>query len=205
MNSPHSAGSSSAALGGHHHNSFSITSRLATLERQLWKAIVGLLATLGKPPTPTRFDLRDEGTVQVFCWSVLCDRPPSWAYHQRLGPIHLCKGPPPSPVTLSRRLRSPSVVALPGALERLVMQKSWQARDEIAPLLARRAPFAAARLVRSASGTRFDRTAAGPRRPARWPPTRQSRSSCTRPAESPDRSSRRSRRSTSGTAPGPGP
>ncbi|HKB39480.1 MAG TPA: hypothetical protein VKD72_23790 [Gemmataceae bacterium] len=49
------------------------------MERQLYRAIVAVLANLARPRTPTRFDFRDEDIVTVYYWSVLCDRPTSWA------------------------------------------------------------------------------------------------------------------------------
>jgi hypothetical protein len=91
------------------------------MEHQLWKAIVALFATLDKPRTPTRFAFRDEDIVTVYSWSVICDRPTSWACRKEHWPIHLRKRPLPSPATMSRRRRSPSVVALLDALERRVV------------------------------------------------------------------------------------
>lgn len=91
------------------------------MEHQLFKAIVTVLLKLDKPRTPTRFDFRDEDIVGVYYWSVICDRPTSWACRKEHWPIHLRKRPLPSPATLSRRLRSPSVVSLLQALERRVV------------------------------------------------------------------------------------
>jgi hypothetical protein len=91
------------------------------MEHQLWKSIVALLRTLDKPRTPTRFDFSDEEIVKVYYWSVICDRPTSWACRPENWPIHLRKRPLPSPATMSRRLRSPSVRALLDALERRVV------------------------------------------------------------------------------------
>jgi len=91
------------------------------MEHQLWKAIVAVLATLAKPPTPTRFDFSDADIVQIYYWSVICDRPTSWACRKKNWPIHLRKRPLPSPATMSRRLRSAAVVALLDALERRVL------------------------------------------------------------------------------------
>jgi Transposase DDE domain len=90
------------------------------MEHQLFKAIVALLRTLDKPRTPSRFDFSDEEIVLVYYWSVICDRPTSWACHPQHWPIHLRKRPLPSQPTMSRRLRSPSVVTLLDALERRV-------------------------------------------------------------------------------------
>jgi hypothetical protein len=90
------------------------------MERQLLKEIVALLATLDKPRTPTRFDFSDEDIVRVYYRSVICDRPTSWACRKEHWPIHLRRLPLPTQPTMSRRLRSPSVVALLDALERRV-------------------------------------------------------------------------------------
>jgi hypothetical protein len=90
------------------------------MEHQLLKEIVALLATLDKPRTPTHWDFRDEDIVRVYYWSVICDRPTSWACCLRNWPAHLRKRRLPSQPTMSRRLRSPSVVALLDALERRV-------------------------------------------------------------------------------------
>jgi hypothetical protein len=90
------------------------------MEHQLWKAIVAVLLTLNNPRTPTRFDFSDEDVVKVYYWSVICDRPTSWACRKEHWPLHLRQRPLPSAATLSRRLRSPSVVALLDALARRV-------------------------------------------------------------------------------------
>jgi hypothetical protein len=94
------------------------------MEHQLLKEIVALLATLDKPRTPTRFDFSDADVVRVYYWSVICDRPTAWACRERSWPAHLRKQPLPSQPTMSRRLRSPSVVALLDALERRVTRPS---------------------------------------------------------------------------------
>jgi DDE family transposase len=91
------------------------------MEHQLLKEIVALLATLDKPRTDPHFDFSDEDIVRVYYWSVICDRPTSWACRPQSWPPHLRRRPLPSQSTLSRRLRSPSVVALLDALERRVI------------------------------------------------------------------------------------
>src|SRR5262245_25143393 len=91
------------------------------MEHQLLQAIVALLKSLDKPRTPTRFDFRDEEIVTVYYWSVICDRPTSWACRKEHWPLHRRKRPLPSPATMSRRLRAPAVVALLDALERRVV------------------------------------------------------------------------------------
>src|SRR5437763_5656473 len=91
------------------------------MEHQLWKAIVGVLLSLDSPPTPTKYDFSDQDIVKVLYWSVVCDRPTSWACRKENWPVHLRKRPLPSDATMSRRLRSPTVVALLDALERRVI------------------------------------------------------------------------------------
>jgi len=91
------------------------------MEHQLWKAIVALLLVSDKGVTPARFDFSDEDIVKVYYWSVIWDRPTLWACHRKNWPLHLRKGPLPSPATMSRRLRSPSVVALLDALGHRVL------------------------------------------------------------------------------------
>jgi hypothetical protein len=90
------------------------------MEHQLYKAIVAVLASLDKRRTPCRFDFRDEDIVKVYYWSVICDRPTSWACSKKNWPIPLRKRSLPSAATMSRRLRSAAVVALLDALERRV-------------------------------------------------------------------------------------
>jgi hypothetical protein len=91
------------------------------MEHQLFTEIVARLAALDKPATPTRFDFSDADVVRVHYWSVIHDRPTSWACRKEHGPIHQRRRPLPSPATMSRRLRTPSVRALVDALERRVV------------------------------------------------------------------------------------
>src|SRR5215472_4835394 len=90
------------------------------MEHQLYKAIIAVLLSLDQPPKATAFDFSDADIVRVYYWSVICDRPTSWACRKSSWPIHLRKRPLPSQPTMSRRLRAPSVVALLDALERRV-------------------------------------------------------------------------------------
>ncbi len=90
------------------------------MEHQLWKAIVAVLAALGKPRFHPRESFTDHDIVQVWYWAVIHDRPAAWACQRRHWPAHLRRAPLPSDSTLSRRLRTPAVVALLDALERRV-------------------------------------------------------------------------------------
>jgi hypothetical protein len=91
------------------------------MEHQLYKAIVTVLLSLDQSPKTTAFDFSDADIVRVYYWSVIADRPTSWACLKQHWPLHLRKQRLPSPATMSRRLRSPSVVALLDALERRVV------------------------------------------------------------------------------------
>jgi hypothetical protein len=90
------------------------------MEHQLWKAIVAVLSELGKPRFSPRENFTDHDIVRVFYWSVIHDRPASWACQPRNWPPHLRRMPLPSESTLSRRLRSPAVVELLDRLDRRV-------------------------------------------------------------------------------------
>lgn len=91
------------------------------MEHQLWKSIVAILLSLNKNRTSTRWDFSDVDIVKVYYWAVILDRPTAWACRRINWPLHLRKRDLPSPSTMSRRLRSPSVVALLDALERRVI------------------------------------------------------------------------------------
>src|SRR5215813_9444844 len=91
------------------------------MEHQLWKAIVALLATLGKPRKRRVNDFTDHDIVEVYYWAVIQDRPQGWACRKQNWPIHLRRRPLPAAGTLSRRLKTPQVVALLDALERRVL------------------------------------------------------------------------------------
>ena len=91
------------------------------MEHQLGKAIVALLAEFGKPRFDPREDFTDHDIVRVWYWAVIHDRPTRWALCPGHWPPHLRRGLRlPSGGTLSKRLRSPRVVALLDALQRRV-------------------------------------------------------------------------------------
>lgn len=92
------------------------------MEHQLWKAIVALVSTISKPRQRMTFDFSDAEIVSFYYWSVIHDRPVCWACCRKNWPIHLQKRSRrfPSPSTMSRRLRTDSVLALLRALERRV-------------------------------------------------------------------------------------
>src|SRR5436305_956175 len=91
------------------------------MEYRLWQAIVAVLSDLDNPRTPARFDFTDRDVVAVYYWAVIHDRPTTWALDRRHWPPHLRRRRRPSDGTMSRRLRSASVVALLDALEKRVV------------------------------------------------------------------------------------
>jgi hypothetical protein len=90
------------------------------MEHQLWKRIVAILTSLDKRRKTTAFRFSDEDIVKVYYWAVIHDRPVSWACQGKHWPIYRRKWPLPSSTTMSRRLRSASVVSLLNTLERRV-------------------------------------------------------------------------------------
>lgn len=90
------------------------------MEGQLWKLIVQVLASLDKPRPKATQNFSDECIVKTYYWAVIHDRPVSWGLQRRHWPLHLRKAALPSGATMSRRLRTPSVVALLEALEKRI-------------------------------------------------------------------------------------
>jgi hypothetical protein len=91
------------------------------MEYQLWKAIVAVLATLGKRRKRRDKDYTDHDIVCVYYWAVIHDRSTEWACQKKHWPIHCRRRPLPVPGTMSKRLRTPTVVALLDTLERRVV------------------------------------------------------------------------------------
>jgi hypothetical protein len=86
------------------------------VEHQLWTAILPHLIRLDQTPRPTRHTYSDSDILAVYLWAVLHDRTQAWACDARNWPIHRRRRPLPSESTLSKRLRTPSVLALFAAL-----------------------------------------------------------------------------------------
>jgi hypothetical protein len=82
------------------------------MERELWSRLVGVVndAACGHRQRQRLF--RDETIVITWLWAVLHDRPVLWATDGRNWPFYMRIASRPSASTMSRRLRSPSVVAL---------------------------------------------------------------------------------------------
>jgi hypothetical protein len=91
------------------------------MEHQLWSSIMAVLAGLSKVRKPTVCDFSDEDIVKVYYWSVIHDRPTSWACDRQHWPPWRRRHALPSESTMSRRLRSESVRSLLNALEQSVV------------------------------------------------------------------------------------
>lgn len=94
------------------------------MDYQLWKAIVAVLAALGKPRFEPHQRFTDHDIVKVFSWAVIHDRLAAWACRPSNWPGFLRGRPLPSASTLSRRLRTAAVGALLDALDRRVLAPS---------------------------------------------------------------------------------
>jgi Transposase DDE domain len=88
------------------------------VEGQLWNLILMILSSIDKRRRRANEDFSDEDIVKVFYWSVIHDRPVSWACQRRNWPLYMRRQKLPSNSSMSRRLRTQSVVALLNALER---------------------------------------------------------------------------------------
>jgi hypothetical protein len=87
------------------------------MEHQLWNQILAFLKTIDKARPRSDVEFSDQWIAAVYYWSVLHDRPISWAVDKRNWPICLRRHALPSNSTMSRRLRSAPVRALLLALE----------------------------------------------------------------------------------------
>lgn len=90
------------------------------MEGQLWLAMLSVLAQVDKRRKRAAEDFGDEDIVKTFYWCVIHDRPVSWALDRKNWPLHLRRRRLPSNTTMSRRLRTPSVLKLLDALEQRV-------------------------------------------------------------------------------------
>jgi Transposase DDE domain len=91
------------------------------MEHQLWLSIVAVLKTLNKVRKPSRSFFSDEDIVKVHYWSVIHDRPISWACRPKHWPLCYRRKELPSPSTMSRRLQTQSVRTLLNDLEQRVV------------------------------------------------------------------------------------
>ena len=90
------------------------------MEHQRWSEVQGLIRQLARPKRG-RCDYSDGDIARTYYWAVVHDRPTAWACDPKNWPLHARRRPLPPPWTMSRRLRSRSVVALLEALDRAVL------------------------------------------------------------------------------------
>ena len=91
------------------------------MHRQLWKQIVEQLRRIGKGRKNASCTFSDEMIVKVWFWAVINDRPVSWACCQRNWPLYEQRWQRPSESTMSRRLRSETVMCLLLAIKHEVL------------------------------------------------------------------------------------
>jgi hypothetical protein len=87
------------------------------MEREVWLRIVTLVDRLAKGVS-RRYRFDDARIALVLQWAALHDRPVSWACRADHWPAELRPARLPTPATMTRRLRSASVVRLLRAVER---------------------------------------------------------------------------------------
>ena len=92
------------------------------MEHQLWPRVEESIERLRGERFRPRAKYSDATIVRVYYWAAMHDRPVCWACDRRNWPLHAGRQPLPSPPTMSRRLRSPSVIALLDAIEQAVVR-----------------------------------------------------------------------------------
>jgi hypothetical protein len=97
------------------------------MERELFRALKRALRRLGRRRKNQRYLYTDATILEVYCWSVLNDRPVVWACQPENWPRGLRRGRLPSQSDMSRRLRTASVRALLTRLERVVLDADRRA------------------------------------------------------------------------------
>lgn len=88
------------------------------MEAKVYRALLRIAFSIAHPPRGARRQFNDRWIIMVYLWSVINDRPVSWACEQQNWPKDQLDCPLPSNATMSRRLRTVSVLQL---LERLLM------------------------------------------------------------------------------------
>ena len=88
------------------------------MEGELWRKVYPLVVELGKKHRSRKVRHSNAWVVAVYVWGVLHDRPRSWACDKENWPPRWRSCDLPSGSCLSRRLRSPAVLALVDDLER---------------------------------------------------------------------------------------
>lgn len=79
------------------------------MERERFRLVKSLLRRIGRRRRSRRQRYTDGTIVEVYFWSVICDRPVYWACGRCNWPAGLRRGRLPSQSVMSRRLRTPSI------------------------------------------------------------------------------------------------
>jgi len=87
------------------------------MEAKVYRAMCRWLSSLAHPGRRKREQFSDRWVIMVYLWSVINDRPVTWACDEQNWPGDLLDCPLPSDATMSRRLRTVGVLQL---LERLL-------------------------------------------------------------------------------------
>lgn len=82
------------------------------MEHELWAGVVQAVRAAAACHRERQRKFDDASIILTLLWAVLNDRPVLWATDCRNWPFYLRVKSRPSPATMSRRLRSPSVLAL---------------------------------------------------------------------------------------------
>ena len=86
------------------------------MERSIFVRIKKSLRALGRRRRSRRYTFTDSAILEVYLWGVIHDRTAAWACDPVNWPRGLRRGPMPDASTLSRRMRTPSIIQL---IERL--------------------------------------------------------------------------------------
>ena len=86
------------------------------MDRELFSEVSGIVAQI-HDQTPIKSQFTDSDIVLAYLWAVRHDRPVSWACRSRNWPLWARRRRFPSEPTMSRRLRTPSVLALLDQIE----------------------------------------------------------------------------------------
>ncbi len=92
------------------------------MEDELWRQLYPMILREGKY-RPYKAQFTDGQIVATFLWAVLHDRPVSWACQRRSWPIHLRGRRLPVGSTISRRLRTVTVIRLLRQLEHQLTER----------------------------------------------------------------------------------
>src|SRR2546421_3642015 len=91
------------------------------MEAKVYRAMLKILSSIAHRPRGPRRQFGDRWIIMVYLWSVINDRPVSWACDEHNWPKDQLERPLPSNATMSRRLRTVGVL---GLLERLLLKLS---------------------------------------------------------------------------------